>query len=55
MPAVTPTRGLNTPSVIDRATSSVGSITEYETTHENYRENVVSGKPLFVNLNTCHF
>ncbi|XP_025408250.1 RING finger protein B-like [Sipha flava] len=42
VPAVTPTRGLNTPSVIDRATSSVGSITEYESTLENYRENVIS-------------
>jgi hypothetical protein len=55
VPAVTPTRGLNTPSVIDRATSSVGSITEYESTLENYRENVISGKSFFVNSNSCHF
>lgn len=45
VPAVTPTRGLHTPSVIDRATSSVGSLTEYESVHSDvYREHVVSGK-----------
>uniref|UniRef100_A0A2H8TIX2 PDZ and LIM domain protein Zasp n=1 Tax=Melanaphis sacchari TaxID=742174 RepID=A0A2H8TIX2_9HEMI len=37
VPAVTPTRGLHTPSVIDRATSSIESLTEYE-----HRDNVVS-------------
>ncbi|XP_015370062.1 PREDICTED: membrane-associated guanylate kinase, WW and PDZ domain-containing protein 3-like [Diuraphis noxia] len=37
VPAVTPTRGLHTPSVIDRATSSIGSLSEYE-----HRDNVVS-------------
>lgn len=37
VPAVTPTRGLHTPSVIDRATSSIGSLTEYE-----HRDHVVS-------------
>ncbi|XP_060840349.1 membrane-associated guanylate kinase, WW and PDZ domain-containing protein 3-like [Rhopalosiphum padi] len=37
VPAVTPTRGLHTPSVIERATSSIGSLTEYE-----HRDNVVS-------------
>ncbi|XP_026811011.1 membrane-associated guanylate kinase, WW and PDZ domain-containing protein 3-like [Rhopalosiphum maidis] len=37
VPAITPTRGLHTPSVIERATSSIGSLTEYE-----HRDNVVS-------------
>lgn len=45
VPAVTPTRGLHTPSTVIRATSSVGSLTEYESLHsEVYRDNVVSSK-----------
>lgn len=47
VPAITPTRGLHTPSFVDRATSSVGSVTEYESMHSGtYRDNVVSGKLL---------
>jgi len=45
VPEITPTRGLHTPSVIDRATSSIGSIVDYESVHSDVcRDNVVSGK-----------
>lgn len=45
VPAITPTRGLHTPSVGIRATSSVGSLTEYESLHcEVFRDNGVSSK-----------
>ncbi|VVC40725.1 PDZ domain [Cinara cedri] len=43
VPAVTPTRGLYTPAVTDRAASSVESLTEYESIHSDiYREHAVS-------------
>lgn len=45
VPAVTPTRGLYTPTVTDRAASSVGSLTEYDSIHSDVnREHVVSSK-----------